>query len=328
MNAEMTEPQDKHDEVVSLSREHLKEAAALFAAAYGVARQHQPSLPACHEDMAAILPKLQSLTDKEPGVASIRDGRLAGYLLGQVLPSLRGRRAVYIPEWAHAAEGEGRREMYRSMYAGLSPRWIANGCFTHLITILAGDCEAVDAFFWLEFGLTAVDAIRDLGPVQRPLARVEILRAGPDDTQGVMALLDALEQHLPSGPVFRPSAERLERETVQQRLADPLRPTWLAYRGGDLVACMHMQPGNPSAAYVINHEKTASIKAAFTKQCARRSGVGAALLDQAVDWARSAGYERCAVDFEPQNIPGTRFWLKHFRPVCYSMIRHVATGPV
>jgi hypothetical protein len=29
------------------------------------------------------------------------------------------------------------------------------------------------------------------------------------------------------------------------------------------------------------------------------------------------------VDFEPQNIPAAHFWLKHFQPVCYSLIRHV-----
>jgi GNAT superfamily N-acetyltransferase len=55
----------------------------------------------------------------------------------------------------------------------------------------------------------------------------------------------------------------------------------------------------------------------------RNSGIGTALLKHSLDWARSAGYERCAVDFEPENISGARFWLRHFRPVCYSLVRHV-----
>ncbi len=86
---------------------------------------------------------------------------------------------------------------------------------------------------------------------------------------------------------------------------------------------MGLEPSNPSAAYVIRDEKTVSISRAFTKEHTRNSGIGTALLKHSLDWARSVGYERCAVDFESENISGARFWLKHFQPVCYSLIRYV-----
>ena len=35
------------------------------------------------------------------------------------------------------------------------------------------------------------------------------------------------------------------------------------------------------------------------------------------------GYVRCAVDFEPENVLGARFWLRAFQPVCYSLFRQV-----
>ena len=82
-------------------------------------------------------------------------------------------------------------------------------------------------------------------------------------------------------------------------------------------------PANPSAAYIIRDEKTSSITGAFTEERFRDSGIGAALPSHALDWARSIAHERCAVDFESQNILGTRFWLRHFQPICYSLIRHV-----
>jgi hypothetical protein len=47
------------------------------------------------------------------------------------------------------------------------------------------------------------------------------------------------------------------------------------------------------------------------------------LLDQALMSARALGYERCAVPFEPMNILGTRFWLKFFKPVCFSIVRYI-----
>lgn len=99
MNVETREPRDEQYEIVSLCREHLTEAAALFVAGYREARERQPSLPAAHENARAILPRLRDLAAKEPGVAALRDGRIAGFLLGQVLPTFRGNRSVYVPEW-------------------------------------------------------------------------------------------------------------------------------------------------------------------------------------------------------------------------------------
>jgi hypothetical protein len=39
--------------------------------------------------------------------------------------------------------------------------------------------------------------------------------------------------------------------------------------------------------------------------------------------ARSAGFERLAVDFETANLPARRFWLRSFTPVCLSFERHL-----
>ena len=323
MNVETREPRDEQYEIVSLCREHLTEAAALFVAGYREARAAEPSLPAGHENARAILPRLRDLAAKEPGVAALRDGRIAGFLLGQVLPTFRGKRSVYVPEWAHAAVGQQRADIYRGMYARLSPRWVADGCFTHLITTLANDREAKEAWFGLGFGMIAVDAMRDLGPIQCAAADVDVRRAQPEDIDPVLEFARGIQRHMAAAPMFVPLLRLVEKETVERRLADPAQAIFLACCNADPVGYVHIRPANPSAAYVIQDEKTVSIRGAFTRPSHRGKGIGTALLGRAIDWARSAGYERCAVDFEPQNIPGTRFWLRHFRPVCHSMVRHV-----
>ena len=310
-------------EIIPLRDEHLEAAAAVFTTGYQVQREHEPSLPSRYENATTMLPLLRDLTRQAPGVAAIRGGRLAGFLMGQVLSMFRGRRSVYTPEWAHAADVENRREIYRDMYARLSPRWVANGCFSHVITILAHDRPAIDAFFWLGSGLIAVDAMRDLGPVQGPMAQVEIRRAGLEDIELVMTLGEKLQRHMAAAPTFLAFTSKRERESHEQLLTDSTNALWLAYQGGEAVGYMRLGPSNPSAAYVIRDEKTASITGAFTKEHARNRGIGTALLKHSLDWARSVGYERCAVDFEPENIPSARFWLKHFQPVCYSLIRNV-----
>jgi GNAT superfamily N-acetyltransferase len=310
-------------EIVPLRDEHLEDAAVLVTARYRALRERVPSLPSRFEDASSILPPLHDLAGQAPGVAAIRDGRLAGFLLAMVIPEFRGKRGAYSPEWANAADAEDSREIYRKMYAHLSARWVADGCFTHVITLLAHDREAVDAWHWLGFGLTSVDAIRDLTPVQGTVADIEIRRAGSEDIEQAMALNRALERHLATAPIFLVSEETLEKEFHEQWLADSAHALWLAYRGREVVACIGLEPSNPKACYIIRDEKTISITSAFTEESERNKGIGTALLNHSLDWARSVGYQRCAVDFEPQNIPAVRFWLRHFQPVCYSQIRHV-----
>lgn len=310
-------------EIVPLRDDHLEDAAALATARYRALRQDVPSLPSRYEDVSSILPLLRDLAGQAPGVVVVRDGRVAGFLLGMVLPEFRGKRSVYSPEWANAADAEDGREIYREMYARLSARWVDDGCFTHLITLLAHDREATDAWHWLGFGLAAVDAMRDLTSLQGAITDIEIRRAALEDIEEAMALSQALQRHLAAAPIFLAPEEERGRGFHEQWLANLANALWLASRGGEVVGCMGLEPSNPEACYIIRDEKTTSITSAFTKESERNKGIGTALLNHSLDWARSAGYERCAVDFEPQNISAARFWLRHFQPVCYSLIRQV-----
>jgi GNAT superfamily N-acetyltransferase len=280
-------------------------------------------MPPRHESAGSILPKLQGLAAKTPGVVAIRDGEVVGFMMGEVLSSFRGKRTVYTPEWAHAADPKARRDIYRAMYAHIAHRWVDDGCLVHLITALADQQEALDAFFWLGFAMIGVDAMRDLGPVRHDPPNIAVRQAGTEDTEAVMELLNGYERHLAAAPIFLCDRDAVESRSIEQQLADPKRPSWLACDGQVPIGYMHIQPGNPAPVFIISDPKTASIKAAFTDPHYRGKGIGAALLSRAIEWARSQEYERCAVDFEPQNIPGARFWGKHFRPVCYSVIRYI-----
>jgi GNAT superfamily N-acetyltransferase len=248
---------------------------------------------------------------------------------------------VYSPEWANAVDGEDGGETYREMYAHLSAGWAADGCVIHAITLLAHDRQAMDAWHWLGFGLEAVDAIRDLTPPLSPPvggmkgggseADIEIRRAGLEDIEQAVMLDQALHRHLVTAPIFviEEHAPPLSPPTLggmkggEQWLANSANALWLACRDGEAVACMGLEPSNPTACYIIRDEKTISITSAFTRESQRNKGIATALLNHSLAWARSVGYDRCAVDFEPQNIPAVRFWLRHFQPVCYSLIRHI-----
>jgi len=86
---------------------------------------------------------------------------------------------------------------------------------------------------------------------------------------------------------------------------------------------MALGPAKDDVSAIIFDEKTTSIYLAYTWEAMRGKDIATALLDHALNSARNNGYERCAVDFESMNLLGTRFWLRHFSPVCLSLLRYV-----
>lgn len=310
-------------EIEPLREEHVEDAARLFAERFEIERERVSVLPPRFEDFHAVLPLLNNLVVKSPGVVAVGNGGLVGFLIGQLLPLWRGRRSVWVPEWANAVTGRERREVFQQMYASLAYKWVANGCFTHLISVLVHDKEIIDELFWLGFGMAAVDAMRDLGDVEGPFADVEIRRASIRDLEVAESLFHEQERYMATSPTLMALVEESSREFHKEILSNPAQATWLASYKGEVISRMLIGPCTQDAAYIITDERTASITAAFTKEHMRDKGIGTTLLKHSLGWARSEGYERCAVDFEPENTLGRSFWLKHFRPVSFSLIRQV-----
>jgi GNAT superfamily N-acetyltransferase len=309
--------------ITPLQEAHLEDAASLLVARCRSLRELVPSLPARYEEAGDVLLRLCELVAQAPGVAAVRGGRLVGFLIGLPLSTFRGKRAVLSPEWANGAQLEHSREIYAEMYTHLSARWIANGCFTHLVVMLADDRHGIDRWHWLGFGLAAADAVRDLDPAQGPMAQVVIRRGGLQDIEHVIRLTEAVQRHLAAPPTFLACVEKEDRVSHEGWLADPANAVWLAEEGTEVVAFMKQGPASLDASDIIVDEGTTSIVGAFTKESVRRTGLATALLNRSLEWARSEGYVRCAVDFEPMNVPAARFWTRHFEPVCYALVRHV-----
>jgi GNAT superfamily N-acetyltransferase len=287
------------------------------------------AMPNRYEDPGITLPWLQDLASQAPGVVAIRRGRLAGFLLGMVIPRFRGKRGVFSPEWANAANPGDSRRIYEEMYAQISARWVADGCVTHVISLLAHDRPGIEGWHGLGFGLAAADGVRavdstpNLDPLPAPSTEIEIRRAGPDDAEPMRDLIAALQRHMMSAPTFLFRGEPDRLEECAAWLADPANALWLAYQGDSVVAGMGQGPANPDACDVIADDRTTSIVSAYTQPDARGGGIATALLNRVLAWAREGGFERCAVDWEPMNILANRFWTRHFQPVCCALARHI-----
>jgi len=310
-------------EVVPLGEKHLEDAAVLAGGRYEALREQVSSLPPRYAEVTTLLPLLCDIAGAGPGVAAIRAGRLVGFVAGWLIPSFRGKRSVFSPEWANAAELEDSQRIYEEMYTHLSASWVADGYFTHLVGLLANDCGGIDGWHRLGFGMIAADAVRDLQLAHGCYTDVDIRRACQPDLVQVMMLNEALCQHLAAAPTFLVDPENRGRDFYQQWLQNPDQALWLAYQGAEPVAYIGLGPASDDASTIIRDDKTTSVSGAFTREEARGRGIATALLTRSLEWARAAGYERCAVDFEPMNPLAARFWLRHFEPVCYTLVRHI-----
>jgi len=309
--------------VTELKEDHLEDAAKLVSHRYRRLCEQEPHLPHSYTDVTNLLPLLQKILNASGiGVAAIRGDRLVGFLTGWQMPSFRGKRSIYSPEWANAADLEDSKYIYEEMYSHLAAVWIADQYIAHYISLFPNDMDALRAWHWMGFGMISIDAICGLDTLQGYDTNVHIRRAELRNIGPVMELHEELWQYMKGSPIFL-LTEKRGQSYYEEWLRNSDEVVWLAYWNEEPVAFMRLGPADDDVCTIIVDKKTTSIYAAFTMEKVRNEGIATALLDHALKSARASGYERCAVSFEPMNLIGTRFWLKHFKAVCYSIFRHI-----
>ena len=309
--------------IIPLKEEHLEDAALLVSQRYTKLCEQEPYLPGRYAKVENLLPLLRNILNASgSGVAALRGDRLVGFLTGWLMPSFRGKRSTYSPEWANAADLDDSQRIYEEMYHHLAEIWVADQSVAHYISLFPNDTYALRAWNWMGFGMIAMDGLRGLESIQGADVNVDIRRAKLQDLEEVMELHEALRMYMKGSPIFLPTEKR-DRNYYEEWLKNPDKEVWLAYMKGELVAFMRLGPAEEDECMIVLDEKTTSIYSAFTKEKVRGKGIAAALLDHALKAAQASGYVRCAVSFEPMNLLGTRFWLKYFKPVCLSVVRHI-----
>jgi GNAT superfamily N-acetyltransferase len=310
--------------IIPLNHEHLEAAAALVSSRYQALRTQHPLLPVQYQHPQNFRPMLQNIMDAGcPGVAALQDGQLVGFMTGWLMPDFRGKRSVYSPEWANAAQEINCRYIYERMYQSLADHWVAEKYIAHYLSIFADDQQAIQACHWLGFGLLGVDALRGLEPVEGASSQIEVRLANLQDLDQVMELHEGMVQFARSSPYFF-IGNHLDKTDYIAWIQQTDRVIWLALVNQDPVAFLRIGPANDDVAAIIVDQKTTSIYEAFTQEKMRGKAIGRTILAHALEDAHATGYQRCAVDFESMNFIGTRFWFgQGFKPVCYSLLRMI-----
>ena len=309
-------------EIVPFCDEFLAEGAALFIEQLKRLRQQVPHLPDRMTNPDQVTENLAHLISHSAGVAALDRGKLVGYLGWYLVDNFRDtdRRAAYCPEWAHSADDSAKAAIYRALYRAASEQW--RGYQTHAITVLAHDQEGVKTWFWNGFGLTVVDAVRPMTPLERPVhPDFAVRKASRDDIEMLMAIEREHWQHYTQPPILMVGSGADDAAAFAAFLEQPANSVWLALCNGATASYMRFEESSFGAASIVESEHTIAITGAFTRPEHRGKGAAVALLDAALRGYAARGFTICSVDFESFNPEAAAFWMKYFEPVCFSMLR-------
>lgn len=314
-------------EIIRFPPGSTREAAALFAAHFEALRAANPLLPGTFSSTDHVAERLGDLMAACGGLLALDRHQIAGYVGWYIVDNFRetGRRAAYVPEWAHLAP-DRKVPVYRQLYRAAASQWADQGCRTHALSVLGHDASALDAWFRSGFGLAVLDGVRSLDLLNQPApAGITVRRAGAGDIADLVRLEAEHWRHYTQPPVFMCVAPAPDAAALSEFLADPAQGYWVAADGDQVVGFMRFEGRSGGAADVVHDASTAAITGAYVLPAYRGRRVAAALLNGILADAAAQGCERCAVDFESFNPEAADFWTRHFTIVCYSVMRILET---
>jgi len=319
----------------------LEACARLLAARHARDRTRAAMLPEAFEDpdrCAELLAPLFADASVDGAVAEA-GGQVVAFMFGQ--RALRAAdhwlaqyfppRSAGVPFQGHAAAPEvDALTAYRALYGQLSDGWVAGGFFSHRVEFAAADAEQRELWFRLGFGAITTYAGRDVSPIEsRPLeAGTEIRRATVEDHAEVDRLESMNGRFHYQGPVFWPYLWDDVRESAsglsKYALERDRHGIFLATRGAETLGMQMLFSGMAFGPVTATPERTAYLFHGIVDPDLRGGGVGTALLERSLDWARDSGHEYVTLHYASMNPLGGPFWeSRGFQALTYSAERRV-----
>ena len=313
----------------------ISAAAGYLAARHRAGRTRFPLLPGRFENEDACNELLRSVTRFARGYAAQADGTLAGFLFGiQNLPAPTSTSARFGPErgsmmFAHGhavAPESDPGPIYNAVFAAFAVDSLRDGIFDHSAHVPSGDRVVEQAWVDLGFGRATAVAARDTSPLAAPPAMRDVRRATLADLDVVCAIGDAGDAYHSGPPMFNPYAgkETAEagREDMRASLADETQAIFIGFVDGEPAGILRVEPPKGSPLFVPDNACYIGDTAVLAE--ARGTGLGGALLEEALAWARSQHFAAVTLHYQTANPLSSAFWTGHgFKPVMYHLRRRL-----
>ena len=309
-------------------------AAEYLATRHRERRLTYPLLPARFEDPDVCSEVVRSTMSFADGFAAEVDGRLIGFLFGiKNIPSptsgsarLGPVRGSMIFAHGHAiAAGTEPYPVYNALFAALSETYMADGVFDHIAHVPAGDRLLDEAWSSLGFGRNAAVAARTTERL--PATSTAAVRAAtPDDLDTVYRIAASGNAFHARPPMFtpyvEPNTEAEVRAAYRKALADEGQALFLGYAEGAPAGLLWIEP--PKGSPLFTPDDACYIGDTAVLPGARHAGLGTAILERALAWAREHGYRHATLHFVTANPVSSEFWKRNgFEPVMYHLRRRL-----
>jgi ribosomal protein S18 acetylase RimI-like enzyme len=319
-----------HLEIVPFRETHLEEAAALLALRHQGEYTLEPSLPERFMQAAVARAAVEATWSKPnaSGVVALDAGWMIGYLIGVPRIDLTWGRSVWVPLAGHAVDRACGSEVYRDLYAALSPFWVAFGCFAHYALVPASDREALEAWFALSFGKEQAYGIGETAQASALAAPVDpslsIRRASLADLEASIALDEIIPRHQSRSPVYAPFWGEAYTPFWLGNKEDLRQESIAILENERLVGYQLYLPASPEPDNLLVPEQCTELAVAATREEEQGRGVGRALTAHGLAAAHAAGFTHCITDWRVTNLLSSRFWPRQgFRPVAYRLSRRL-----
>lgn len=310
--------------ITPLRQAHIESCSQLFVNKFTAFRETFPELPDLLTNQAIIKGKIDHLLDIGAGLVALQGDTPIGYLMWVEVENFRNtdRKTAYLPEYAHGVVQPNGINIYQHLNHAAADQWFRDGCQAQAITLLANDPYLHDFWFWNGFGMTVVDAIRKVEPLPAKVsAALEICKATLDDVPGLVQIEIQHAQYYSQAPTLMVAPTPSDAIEFTAILQNEHNTVWLALDQGQLVGYLRIEGISHGASNVVRVESNAAITGLFALPQSRGKGIGSALLQAAMEELDRQGYQTCSVDFESINPDASNFWLRYFKPFCYSLIR-------
>jgi GNAT superfamily N-acetyltransferase len=233
-------------------------------------------------------------------------------------------RHVWVGLAGHAAREP---ELVRDLYRFAAERWVEEGAELHVALVPALP-ELAQPWFRLAFAHMQAHGIRESGAEAGPLPAGVVVRPGTiDDPRATPGLVTQTWEHHTQSPTFTGVTVPSEEEflvDLEETLELPNTAYFVAELDGRLSGHLLLEQEEPDLA---RPPGSTYLAVAATLPGARGRGLGVALTEHALEWAREAGYSTVHTDWRVANLESSRFWpARGFRETFWRLARRIKIG--
>jgi GNAT superfamily N-acetyltransferase len=289
--------------------DHIAAAGALLAARHRAHRRVEPLLSERFEDAAEAAARVAEAWDQHgvSGAVALRDGDLAGYLIGAPKKADVWGANVWVENAGHAV---AEADVIRDLYAYLAASWVQAGRTRHYVVVPATDAALVDAWFRLSFGVQHAYGIREVPARAWPLS---VRQATAEDFDACLDLAPLVEMQHAAAATFAGLPDEPHddlRKEIEREITSPEIGSLLAERDGRIVGGVIITPADDNGKHtnLASPDQHCIIQWQATRPELRGTGIGSALVNGAYAWAHQHGYPTIVTDWRVPNLLSSRFW--------------------